>query len=84
MLTPQIKLPGRWTEKGLGWNMEPTRDGPLFYHSGSNGGIFKNFAVGDAKRRRALVVLTNGGSGGFVYRRVVRAATGHDLLSYDL
>lgn len=84
MLTPQIKLPGRWTDKGLGWNMEPTRDGPLFYHSGSNGGIFKNFAVGDAKRRRALVVLTNGGSGGYVYRRVVRAATGHDLLSYDL
>ncbi|MCC6757664.1 MAG: serine hydrolase, partial [Arenimonas sp.] len=63
---------------------EPTRDGPLFYHSGSNGGIFKNFAVGDATRRRALVVLTNGGSGGYVYRRVVRAATGHDLLSYDL
>lgn len=84
MLTPQIKLPGRWTEKGLGWNMEPTRDGPLFYHSGSNGGIFKNFAVGDATRRRALVVLTNSGSGGYVYRRVVRAATGFDLLSYDL
>lgn len=84
MLTPQIKIPGRWTEKGLGWNMEPTSGGPLFYHSGSNGGIFKNFAVGDAARRRAIVVLTNGGSGGYVYRRVVRAATGHDLLSYDL
>ncbi|WP_449656124.1 serine hydrolase domain-containing protein [Thermomonas sp.] len=84
MLTPQIKVPGRWTEKGLGWNMEQTRDGSVFYHSGSNGDIFKNFAVGDAQRRRGIVVLTNGGSGSFVHQRVVRAATGYDLLSYDL
>ena len=84
MLSPQIKVPGRWTEKGLGWNMEATPDGPVFYHSGSNGDIFKNFAVGDAQRRRGIVVLTNGGSGSFVHQRVVRAATGYDLLSYDL
>ena len=84
MLTPQIRSPGRWTEKGLGWNMETTPDGPVFYHSGSNGDIFKNFAVGDAQRRRGIVVLTNGGSGSFVHQRVVRAATGYDLLSYDL
>lgn len=84
MLTPQISVPGRWTEKGLGWNMEQTRDGPMFYHSGSNSGIFKNFAIGDAPRRRGIVVLTNGGSGSFVHQRVVRAATGYDLLSYDL
>ncbi|RYG14385.1 MAG: class A beta-lactamase-related serine hydrolase [Burkholderiales bacterium] len=84
MLAPQIRIPGRWTEKGLGWNMEETRDGPVFYHSGSNGDIFKNFAVGDAQRRRGIVVLTNGGSGSYVHQRVVRAATGYDLLSYDL
>ncbi|MNV17774.1 Penicillin-binding protein 4* [compost metagenome] len=84
MLTPQISLPGRWTEKGLGWNTEQTRDGPVFYHSGSNSGIFKNFAVGDAQRRRGIVVLTNGSSGSFVHQRAVRAATGYDLLSYDL
>ncbi|MFL6591153.1 MAG: serine hydrolase domain-containing protein [Luteimonas sp.] len=84
MLTPQITLPGRWTEKGLGWNIEQTRTGPVFYHSGSNGGIFKNFVVGDAQRRRGIVVLTNGGSGAYVYRRVVRDATGIDLLSFDL
>ena len=84
MLTPQIRIPGRWTEKGLGWNMEATPDGSVFYHSGSNGDIFKNFAVGDAQRRRGIVVLTNGGSGSFVHQRVVRAATGYDLLSYDL
>lgn len=84
MLSKQIDVPGRWTEKGLGWNLEATPRGPVFYHSGSNGGIFKNFALGDAAGQRALVALTNGGSGNVVYRRVVRAATGHDLLAFDL
>lgn len=84
MLTKQIDVPGRWTDKGLGWNLETTPRGPVFYHSGSNGGIFKNFALGDARGQRALVALTNGGSGNVLYRRVVRAATGHDLLAFDL
>ena len=84
MLTKQIDVPGRWTDKGLGWNLEATPRGPVFYHSGSNGGIFKNFALGDARGQRALVALTNGGSGNVLYRRVVRAATGHDLLAFDL
>ena len=84
MLTKQIEVPGRWTDKGLGWNLEATPRGPVFYHSGSNGGIFKNFALGDARGQRALVALTNGGSGNVLYRRVVRAATGHDLLAFDL
>ena len=84
MLTKQIDVPGRWTDKGLGWNLEATPRGPVFYHSGSNGGIFKNFALGDLAGQRALVALTNGGSGNVLYRRVVRAATGHDLLAFDL
>lgn len=84
MLSRQIDVPGRWTDKGLGWNLEATPRGPVFYHSGSNGGIFKNFALGDAAGQRALVVLTNAGSGNVLYRRVVRAATGHDLLAFDL
>lgn len=84
MLTKQIQVPGRWTDKGLGWNLEATPRGPVFYHSGSNGGIFKNFALGDVRGQRALVALTNGGSGNVLYRRVVRAATGHDLLAFDL
>lgn len=84
MLTKQINVPGRWTDKGLGWNLEATPRGPVFYHSGSNGNIFKNFALGDARGQRALVALTNGGSGNVLYRRVVRAATGHDLLAFDL
>jgi CubicO group peptidase (beta-lactamase class C family) len=84
MLTKQIDVPARWTDKGLGWNLEATPRGPVFYHSGSNGGIFKNFALGDLAGQRALVVLTNAGSGNVLYRRVVRAATGHDLLAFDL
>lgn len=84
MLTSQIALPGRWTEKGLGWNIEATQVGPILYHSGSNGGVFKTFALGDAARQRALVVMTNAASGNVLYRRVVRAATGLDLLAFDL
>jgi len=84
MLSRQIDLPGRWTDKGLGWNLESTPRGPVFYHSGSNGGIFKTFAFGDAPGQRALVALTNAGSGHLLYRRVVQAATGHDLLAFDL
>lgn len=84
MLTRQIDIPGRWVDKGLGWNLEATPRGPVFYHSGSNGDIFKNFAIGDVRGQRALVVLTNSGSGNVLYRRVVRAATGHDPLAFDL
>ncbi len=84
MLSKQIDVPGRWTDKALGWNVETTARGPVIYHSGSNSGIFKNFALGDAARGRALVVLTNGAHGALLYRRVVRAATGLDLLVFDI
>lgn len=84
MLTAQITLPGRWTDKGLGWNIEATRIGPVMYHSGSNAGVFKTFALGDAARQRAFVVMTNAADGNLLYRRVVRAATGLDLLAFDL
>ena len=84
MLTSQITLPGRWTEKGLGWNIEATNVGPILYHSGSNAGVFKTFALGDAARQRALVVMTNAANGNVLNRRVVRAATGLDLLAFDL
>jgi len=84
MLQPQIEIPGRWSEKTLGWNLEATTAGPVFFHAGSNGGIFKNFAIGDARRQRALVVATNAAQGNLLYRRVVRAATGTDLLAFDV
>jgi CubicO group peptidase (beta-lactamase class C family) len=84
MLSRQIDLPGRWTDKGLGWNLEATPRGPVFYHSGSNAGIFKSFSIGDAARQRALVVSTNATHGNLLYPRVVRAATGLDLLAFDV
>lgn len=84
MLRKQIDVPGRWTDKGLGWNLEAMPRGPVFYHSGSNGGIFKAFALGDAARARAIVIATNAANGNVLYRRVVRAATGLDLLAFDL
>lgn len=84
MLTPQIALPGRWTEKGLGWNIEATRIGPVLYHSGSNAGVFKTFALGDVARQRAIVIMANAANGNVLYRRIVRAATGLDLLAFDL
>ena len=84
MLASQIALPGRWTEKGLGWNLEATRIGPVLYHSGSNAGVFKTFALGDAARQRAIVIMTNAANGNVLYRRIVRASTGLDLLAFDL
>ncbi|QIL21754.1 beta-lactamase family protein [Thermomonas sp. HDW16] len=84
MLTPQIALPDRWTEKGLGWNIEATPAGPVLYHSGSNAGVFKAFALGDATRQRAIVLLTNAANGNLLYRRIVRASTGLDLLAFDV
>lgn len=83
MLSPQTPVPGRWSRKTLGWNLEQTRTGPVFFHGGSNGDAFKAFALGDAARRRGLVVFTNSGSGTALYRRIVRAATGLDLLAFD-
>ena len=68
----------------LGWNLEATRVGPVLYHSGSNAGVFKTFALGDAAHQRAIVIMTNAANGNVLYRRIVRAATGLDLLAFDL
>lgn len=83
MLAPQLHTPERVVDKGLGWGLETTPIGPVFYHGGSNGGIFKDFVVGDAARRRGIVVMTNGAGGTAVYQRIVRDATGLDLLAFD-
>lgn len=83
MLRKQIDVPGRWSDKSLGWNLEATPRGPVFFHSGSNAGIFKCFALGDATRQRAMVVATNATNGNVLYRRIVRACTGLDLLAFD-
>ena len=83
MLRKQIDVPGRWSDKTLAWNLEATARGPVLYHSGSNAGMFKTFALGDAARQRAIVIATNAATGNVLYRRVVRAATGLDLLAFD-
>lgn len=77
---PQIELkPGvHW---GLGWGLERTDAGSLFWHWGDNGS-FKAFTVGHAERGRALVVFTNGQGGPKVYERMVRAALGRDLSAF--
>ena len=84
MLSRQIQRKANAIYWGLGWGLEQSPSGPLFYHGGNNGGQFKSFAVGDPVRRRAIVIFTNGGGGDKVYQRIVRAATGYDLLEFML
>ena len=48
----------------------------------NNYGIFTTFGVGDPVRRRAIVIFTNGGGGPGMYIRIVRAASGYDMLAF--
>jgi hypothetical protein len=80
MLSPRIEL-NPALSWGLGWGLEATDRGPLFWHWGDNG-PFTAFAVGDPARRRALVVFTNSESGPRIYQRVVADATGMDLAAF--
>lgn len=80
MLTPQLELRGRYITRALGWELEQSPSGTLFQHSGSNYGIFKTLGVGDARRGRAIVVLTNAANGNALAARIVREATGIDRL----
>jgi CubicO group peptidase (beta-lactamase class C family) len=67
---------------GLGWELEQSPSGLLFCHGGNNGGQFKTYGVGDPVRRRAIVIFTNGGHGDRVNERIIRAATGYDMLAF--
>ncbi|MGC4046561.1 MAG: serine hydrolase domain-containing protein [Armatimonas sp.] len=84
MLSRQIMAKANALYWGLGWALEPQSTGQLFFHSGNNGRQFRTFCVGDSVRRRAMVIFTNGAGGDRVYQRVVRAATGQDLLEFLL
>ncbi len=85
MLTPQLAVRPGWLDKGLGWNLERIdADTRWFFHGGANAGRYKTFAVGDPWHGRGLVVMTSGGGGTGVYQRIVRAATGRDMLAFDL
>lgn len=80
MLTTQLEVRGRDISRGLGWELEQSPAGQLFQHSGSNYGIFKTLGIGDARGRRAIVVFTNGANGNALAARIIRGATGIDLL----
>jgi CubicO group peptidase (beta-lactamase class C family) len=82
MLSHQIARKAHAIYWGLGWGLEKPSSDPLFYHGGNNGGIFKSFALGDPVRRRVIVIFTNGGGGSAICQRIVRAATGYDLLDF--
>lgn len=80
MTTPQVEINERvgW---GLGLGLERLDGRQLFWHWGDNPG-YKNFVVGDAAARRAVLVFTNGDGGQKVYERVVRGAMGEDLAAF--
>jgi CubicO group peptidase (beta-lactamase class C family) len=84
MLSRQMMRKANAIYWGLGWALESSPSNVVFYHSGNNGNRFKTLGVGDPIHRRALVVFTNGGNGDRVYQRIVRAATGYDLLEFLL
>jgi CubicO group peptidase (beta-lactamase class C family) len=56
----------------LGWRRLEFADGPVFMHTGSNArpGGERTLAYFDPKRRRGVVILTNGAEGGRLYRDI--------------
>lgn len=80
MITPRLDVRGHNISRGLGWELEQSSAGLLFQHSGSNYGIFKTLGIGDARSGRAIVVFTNAANGNALAARIIREATGIDLL----
>ena len=76
MIVPQVTINEhlRW---GLGVGLQDTDGRTLFWHWGDNPG-FKHFLLGNAARREAIAIFTNGNNGMRVYERVVRGMTGAD------
>jgi CubicO group peptidase (beta-lactamase class C family) len=76
MMAPQVRINSAlaW---GLGWGLQEDEYGRTLWQWGANNG-FRNFAVADPSKGRAIVVLTNSGNGPRVYERVIVALTGHD------
>lgn len=57
---------------GLGWAVEPAFSGPRVRHSGSNGTGFRCHAEFDPTKGHGLVIMTNGTSGGDLWRELVQ------------
>lgn len=82
MLTTQLEVRGPDYSRGLGWQLERSPGQRLFEHSGSNYGIFKTLGMGNAEQRRGIVIFTNATNGNALAARVLRAATGVELLKF--
>ncbi|MBY8821448.1 serine hydrolase domain-containing protein [Sphingomonas colocasiae] len=82
MLTTELEIRGPDFTRGLGWQLEASPGRRLFEHSGSNYGIFRTLGVGDAASGRAIVIFTNGANGNLLAQRIVREATGLELLKF--
>ncbi len=74
MLSKQTAI-NRHTAYGLGWRLEQTHEGTVFWHSGYNDG-FHSFALGDPAARSGVVVVTNSDRGDWLRWPVVNGATG--------
>lgn len=82
MLARELNVAGRDYYRGLGWQREDQPGLMLFEHSGSNYGIFHSLAVGDARSGNAIAIFTNGSNGSELAARIVREATGLELLKF--
>lgn len=76
MVTPWTRVNSA-VSWGLGWGLQQDAWGDALWHFGSNG-TFRNFALIDVKRNRAVVVLTNSANGRKLYPKVIEAVTKHD------
>jgi CubicO group peptidase (beta-lactamase class C family) len=75
MMAPQTVI-NRYTSYGLGWRIEQTPAGRVFWHSGYNDG-FHSYALADPAGRFGVVVVTNSDRGDRLRWPVVYGATRH-------
>jgi CubicO group peptidase (beta-lactamase class C family) len=56
---------------GLGFDLKKEKDSLVFYHTGKNKG-FTNIMMASKTGKNAVVVLTNGDNGGYLFSEVIR------------
>lgn len=83
IVRPQVQVrppaPVWW---GLGWLVEGDERARRISHQGNNDNRATAYAVVEPHSSRVLVLFANSGGGPAIYQRLVRAATGHDDLSF--